>query len=92
MLTICQLNNYEVHQMDVKCAFLNGVPEEDLYIFPPQGLVNLGTNTVLKLNKSLYGLKQSPRCWHKALTNALKQIGLVKTKTDPCFYISSDKT
>jgi hypothetical protein len=38
--------------MDVKFAFLNGVPEEELYIFPPQGLMYHLPNTVLKLNKS----------------------------------------
>ena len=92
LLTICNINQFKVHQMDVKCAFLNGVPEEDLYIFPPQGLPHHPSNTVLKLNKSLYGLKQSPRCWHEALTTALQKIGLVKTKTDPCLYISSDPT
>jgi hypothetical protein len=91
LLKICQLNHFEVHRMDVKCAFLKGVPKEDLYIFTPQGLAKPSPNTVLKLNKSLYGLKQSPRCWHNALTNALQQIGLVKTKTDPCLYVSVDK-
>jgi hypothetical protein len=40
--------------MDVQCAFLNRVPEEDLYIFPPQGLEQLAPKTILKLNKSLY--------------------------------------
>jgi hypothetical protein len=91
LLTLCQLNGFKVHQMDVKCVFLNGIPEEDLYIFPPQGLVKPSSNTILKLNKLLYGLKQSPRCWHKALTTTLEEIGLVKTKTDPCFYVSSNK-
>ncbi|PLW42386.1 hypothetical protein PCASD_06410 [Puccinia coronata f. sp. avenae] len=32
------MNGFEVHQMDVRCAFLNGTPEEDLYIRAPLGL------------------------------------------------------
>ncbi|KAA1095011.1 hypothetical protein PGT21_050223 [Puccinia graminis f. sp. tritici] len=91
LLTLCALNNFEVHQMDVKCAFLNGKPDEDLYIKIPQGLDGK-PGTVLKLNKSLYGLKQSPRCWHHALTSALKEIGLTPCHSDPCLYFSSDKS
>jgi hypothetical protein len=59
MLTICALNQFEVHQMDVRCAFLNGTPEEDLYIHAPLGL-DAAPKTVLKLHKAFYGLKQSP--------------------------------
>ncbi|KAI7948147.1 hypothetical protein MJO28_010055 [Puccinia striiformis f. sp. tritici] len=91
LLTLCALNNFEVHQMDVKCAFLNGKPEEVLYIKVPQGL-NGEQGTVLKLNKSLYGLKQSPRCWHHALTAALKKIGLTPCHSDPCLYFSADQS
>ncbi|KAH9464516.1 hypothetical protein Pst134EB_033278 [Puccinia striiformis f. sp. tritici] len=91
LLTLCALNNFEVHQMDVKCAFLNGKPDELLYIRVPQGLDGK-QGTVLKLNKSLYGLKQSPRCWHHALTAALKEIGLTPCHSDPCLYFSSDRS
>ncbi|MBW0502086.1 hypothetical protein O181_041801 [Austropuccinia psidii MF-1] len=59
-----------------------------LYIFCPDGCKE--ESKILKLNKSLYGLKQSPRCWHNALNNTLLQIGLVPTKTDPFLYYSSD--
>ncbi|KAI7954364.1 hypothetical protein MJO28_004764 [Puccinia striiformis f. sp. tritici] len=57
----------------------------------PQGLDGK-EGTVLKLNKSLYGLKQSPRCWHHALTSALKEIGLVPCHSDPCLYFSADQS
>ncbi|KAI7957540.1 hypothetical protein MJO28_004635 [Puccinia striiformis f. sp. tritici] len=77
-----------VHQMDVKCAFLNGKPDEVLHIKIPQGL-NGDQGTVLRLNKSLYGLKQSPQCWHHALTSALKEIGLTPCHSDPCLYFST---
>jgi hypothetical protein len=66
-------------------------PDELLYIRVPQGL-NSDQDTVLKLNKSLYGLKQSPRCWHHALTAALKEIGLTPCHSDPCLYFSSDES
>jgi hypothetical protein len=91
MLTIGALNQFEVHQMDVRCAFLNGTPEEDLYIHAPLGL-NAPPKTILKLHKALFGLKQSPRCWQKDLTTALKSIGLKTTYSDLCLYVSADKS
>ena len=85
------MNQFEVHQMDVRCAFLNVTPEEDLYIHAPQGL-EAAPKTVLKLNKALYRLKKSPWCWQKALTTALRLIGLKPTYFDPCLYISNNAT
>ncbi|PLW18034.1 hypothetical protein PCASD_19810 [Puccinia coronata f. sp. avenae] len=79
------------HQMDVQCAFLNGTPEEDLYIHAPLGL-DAAPKTVLKLHKALYGLNQSPQCWQKALTAALRSIGLKPTYSDPCLYVSADES
>lgn len=54
--------NLLVHHMDVKIAFLNGNLKEEIYMKVPEG-VNNPNNQVCKLNKSLYGLKQSARCW-----------------------------
>lgn len=51
----------EVHQMDVKTAFLYGKVEEEIYMEQPPGLGFTDSNLVCKLNKALYGLKQSPR-------------------------------
>ena len=42
---------------------------------------------VYKLNKSLYGLKQSSRCWNSVLDEHLKSIGFVQTESDPCIYV-----
>jgi hypothetical protein len=50
----------EVHQMDVKTAFLNGDLEHEIYMEPPPGCADYGQpDTVWKLEKSLYGLKQA---------------------------------
>ena len=45
---------------------------------------------VCKLKKSIYGLKQSPRCWNYALDNSLKKFGFVETSGDPCIYVNSE--
>lgn len=42
---------------------------------------------VCKLNKSLYGLKQSPRLWGEKLAGVLKTIGFTQLCSDPSLYI-----
>ena len=62
VLAIVALRNLEVHQMDVKKAFLNGELDEEIYMEQPGGFPALGQGKkVCKLVKSLYGLKQAPK-------------------------------
>ena len=58
----------EMHQMDVKTAFLNGDLEEDIYMEQPSDFVQRGQeHLVCKLRKSLYGLKQASRAWYQKI-------------------------
>ena len=62
LIAIAAINNLEIHQMDVKTAFLNGDLEEEIYMEQPEGFVAPGKEKkVCKLVKSLYGLKQAPK-------------------------------
>ena len=77
----------QIHQLDVQTAFLNGELEEDVYMEQPQGFEIQGKeNLVCHLRKSIYGLKQSPRCWNSALNSHLQHLGFVKSSSDPCVY------
>ena len=58
----------QLHQVDITTAFLNGKLEEEVFMKQPEGFVVKGQkHLVCRLKKSLYGLKQSPRCWNIAL-------------------------
>ena len=66
----------KLHQMDVISAFLNGELEDEVYMKQPEGFAVRGKERlVCKLNKSLYGLKQSSRCWNSILDEHLKSNG-----------------
>ena len=57
MLAIAAFYDYEIWQMDVKNAFLNGFLEEELYMMQPKVFVNpKGVNKICKLQRSIYGL------------------------------------
>ena len=81
----------QLHQMDIEAAFLNGYLQEDVYMTQPEGFVVEGQeNLVCKLKCSLYGLKQSPRCWNVTLDARLKEMGFQQTKSHPCVYRASE--
>ena len=80
-----------LHQLDITTAFLNGCLEEEVFMKQPEGFVKKGKeHLVCKLKQSLYGLKQSPRCWNHTLDAHLKDMGYVQSTNDPCIYTSSD--
>ncbi|KAK1606892.1 hypothetical protein QYE76_030565 [Lolium multiflorum] len=59
LLAIAAFFDYEIWQMDVKTAFLNGDIEEELYMVQPKGFVDpKNADMVCKLQRSIYGLKQ----------------------------------
>ena len=88
VLAIANEFNMEVHQMDVKSAYLNGEIDTDIYMRQPEGYVDSGKpELVCKLKKSLYGLKQSGRCWNIVIDKYLKMEGYTQSTADPCIYV-----
>ncbi|UYV60351.1 hypothetical protein LAZ67_1000907 [Cordylochernes scorpioides] len=77
ILSLCASLDMEMIQLDVKSAFLNGDLEEELYMEQPQWYENLDfPNHVCSLQKSIYGLKQSPRMWNKKFNEFLTKFDL----------------
>ena len=77
---------YEIWQMDVKTAFLNGCLKEELYMMQPKGFVDpKGANKVCKLQQSIYGLVQASRSWNKRFDNVIKHMVLYRLLEKPVF-------
>ncbi|KAK1423986.1 hypothetical protein QVD17_19297 [Tagetes erecta] len=88
VLAIAAIRNLEVHQMDVKTAFLNGNLEEEIYMEQPEGFKVTGQeNKVCKLVKSLYGLKQAPKQWHQKFDHVMLDSGFKINECDKCVYV-----
>lgn len=82
----------ELHQIDIKTAFLHGELEETIYMQQPPGYEEGGSYKACRLNKSLYGLKQAPRAWYTKLQKELETIGFVPSPADPSLFTLSNKT
>ena len=78
----------EIHQMDVKTAFLNGDLEEEIYLEQPEGFIVPGQEQkVCRLIKSLYGLKQAPKQWHSKFDEVMLSNGFKINECDKCVYV-----
>ena len=75
LLSIAVNLDWQLQQLDVKNAFLNGDLEEEVFMDPPPGFEDKFGSKVCKLRKSLYGLKQSPRAWFEKFTSSVKRQG-----------------
>jgi hypothetical protein len=87
-LISCAANlGWNLFQLDVKNAFLHGDLEEEIYMHIPPGFRTAQTeNKVLKLHRSLYGLKQSPRAWFDRFRRAMVQLGYIQSNADHTLF------
>ena len=87
MLILSIVLGLSTRQVDYTAAFVHAPMEEDVYVGMPRGFSEPGK--VLKLKRSLYGLKQSPRNFFQHLKGKLEGIGFTSaTDVDPCLFIS----
>ena len=84
----------ELHQVDIKGAYLNGVLNDDEVLYmqhPPGYKAHEAGVRVLRLVKTLYGLKQSGRRWYQKLTSIFDTLGLKQCQVDQAVFFKSDK-
>ena len=89
VLAIAAARDYNLHSVDIRQAFLQGQLTEDIYMRVPPGHPSRdahGRPVVLKLNKSLYGLKQAGRVWNKLLVKSLLAWGFKQSTIDICLF------
>lgn len=83
--------HWQVHQLDITAAYLNGKLSETIFMEqPPLSLNEKPGEEVCLLRKSLYGLHQSGREWNICLDGFLKSIKLTRSRADPCVYFDKE--
>jgi hypothetical protein len=92
LMALVAKDNLELHQLDIKTAFLQGYLEEDIYIAQPPGYEEGEPGMACHLIKALYGLKQAPRAWHTRLHTELDSYGFKASEADPGLYTYNGKS
>eukprot|EP00253_Pinus_taeda_P026418 PITA_26418 len=86
VLSLAASFKWEVHQMDVKSAFLHGDLHEEIYMEQPTGFIQTDFSLICQLKKSLYGLKQAPRAWYAKMDSFLLENGFSRCHSDNTVY------
>ena len=70
--------------MDVETAFLQGKDlTRDIFVKPPR---EANTDSVWKLNKSVYGLNEASKHWYERASDELTAAGMSKSKYDEALF------
>uniref|UniRef100_A0A2N9FX30 Reverse transcriptase Ty1/copia-type domain-containing protein n=1 Tax=Fagus sylvatica TaxID=28930 RepID=A0A2N9FX30_FAGSY len=92
LLSLAANLDWPLQQFDVKNAFLHGELEEEVYMDLPLGFTTaFDVGKVCKLNKSLYGLKQSPRAWFGKFSQSMKNYGFKQSQADHTLFLKCDR-
>ena len=75
LLSITAINSWNVIQLDINKAFLNGTLNEEIYMDLPFGSPKQGENIVCKLNKLIYGFHQASCQWFSTFTTSVLDDG-----------------
>jgi hypothetical protein len=85
---LAALEDWEIHQMDVKLVFLNSLLDEEIYMEQPEGFAVPGQeHKVCLLKKAIYSLKQALRTWNTLFHTVLIGLGFTHTQADAGVYV-----
>jgi hypothetical protein len=86
-MTLVAHYNLELHQMDVKMAFLNGDLLKNVYMAQPNSFAIKGKEHMgYHLRKSIYGLKQASREWYLKFDETIRSFDFKENEEDNCIY------
>ncbi|GLI60767.1 hypothetical protein VaNZ11_002999 [Volvox africanus] len=90
LLAVTADRDLELHQLDIKTAFLHGELVEEVYTEQPPSYQLGGPNVVCKLRWALYGLHQAPRAWYVRLRKELESMGFKPSLADPGLFVKTE--
>ncbi|CAM9483573.1 unnamed protein product, partial [Ascophyllum nodosum] len=90
LLAIAAAHGWSVAAMDISTAFLIGKLSKKVYMRQAPGFEtkdSQGRSLIMKLSRSIYGLRQSPKAWNVTIDKDLRTIGFLPTASDACVYV-----
>ena len=94
LISLSVSKGLDLHLMNVVTAYLSGMLENDIYMKVPEGFQLPLVNTsqprnmyLIKLRRSLNGLKQSGRMWYNCMSEYLIKDGYINNPIHPCVFI-----
>ena len=91
LISMAASMNLQMKLMDVVTAYLYGSLDANIYMKVPEGITVPNPTKrnmyCVKLQRSLYGLKQSGRMWYNRLSDFLEEKGFLKNDDCPCVFI-----
>jgi Reverse transcriptase (RNA-dependent DNA polymerase) len=83
VLSLATVHDYELRQLDIKTAYLNGPLDEEIYMHVPPG----SDTPYWRLHKGLYGLRQAGRQWYLTLHETYSDLNYTRCKSDWSVYM-----
>mmetsp|Transcript_29793 Transcript_29793/g.40907 ORF Transcript_29793/g.40907 Transcript_29793/m.40907 type:complete len:1150 (+) Transcript_29793:1094-4543(+) len=95
ILHLAAVFGWDIQGIDFELAFLESDIDKEIYMTLPKDVyidsIN-GKPVVVRLRKSLYGLKQAGELWYQLVNNLLVSYGYTRIIHDQCVYIKRDPT
>ena len=87
LIAVVTQHKWEIHQLDVKSAFLNGELKDEVFVEQPEGFIDKhNEGKVYKLYKALYGLKQNPRAYYDRIDSYFAEQGFERSVNEHTLY------
>lgn len=87
LVSLADVNGWNIHHLDVKMTILYGELKEEVYFSQRECFVKQGEERkVYKLAKALYGLQKSPRACNLKYNNTLKDTGFRRCLQENAVY------
>ena len=88
LLSLVANLDWPLHQLDVKNAFLHDNLDEEVYMDILPGYTRSAeTKIVCKLERALYGLKQSPRAWFGRFSSTMRKYGYHQSNSNHTLFL-----
>ncbi len=92
ILLLATVYGWDFSGIDIENAFVEGTLSETIYMMLPEDVFRNpdGSSVIVRLLKTLYGLKQASRVFYKMIVKILLELGLKPTLHDPCIFVFYD--